>query len=29
VQCLRLQIQTSRDRILRALIDGRVDIPLE
>ena len=27
--CLRRQIQKSRDRILRALMDGRVDIPLE
>lgn len=29
VKCLRRQIQSSRDRILRALIDGRVDLPLE
>jgi len=27
--CLRGQIQNSRDRILRALIDDRIDIPLE
>jgi len=27
--CLRRQIQASRDRILRALIDDRVDLPLE
>lgn len=29
VRCLRLQIHQSRERILRALIDDRVDIPLE
>jgi DNA-binding GntR family transcriptional regulator len=29
VDCLRRQIQRSRDRILRALIDDRIDIPLE
>jgi DNA-binding GntR family transcriptional regulator len=29
VACLRQQIHTSRDRILRALIDGRIDIPLD
>jgi DNA-binding GntR family transcriptional regulator len=29
VDCLRLQIRRSRDRILRALIDDRIDIPLE
>jgi DNA-binding GntR family transcriptional regulator len=29
VDCLRQQIRSSRDRILRALIDDRVDIPLE
>lgn len=27
--CLRQQIRASRDRILRALIDDRVDLPLE
>jgi len=29
VDCLRQQIRRSRDRILRALIDDRIDIPLE
>jgi DNA-binding GntR family transcriptional regulator len=29
VDCLRQQIQSSRDRILRALIDDRIDLPLE
>jgi DNA-binding GntR family transcriptional regulator len=29
VSCLRRQIRSSRDRILRALIDDRIDIPLE
>ena len=29
VSCLRGQIRASRDRILRALIDNRLDIPLE
>ncbi len=29
VECLRQQIRSSRDRILRALIDDRIDIPLE
>ena len=29
VVCLRQQIQASRDRILRALIDDRFDLPLE
>lgn len=27
--CLRQQIRSSRDRILRALIDDRIDLPLE
>ncbi len=27
--CLERQIQTSRDRILRALIEDRIDLPLE
>lgn len=27
--CLRRQIRASRDRILRALIDGRIDLPLK
>lgn len=27
--CLRLQIRNSRDRIMRALIDDRIDLPLE
>lgn len=29
IRCLRRQILTSRDRILRAVIEDRVDIPLE
>lgn len=29
VACVREQIQSSRDRILRALIDDRIDLPLE
>jgi DNA-binding GntR family transcriptional regulator len=29
VQCLRRQITSSRDRILRALIEDRVDLPIE
>lgn len=29
VSCLRRQIRSSRDRILRALIDDRIDIPVE
>lgn len=29
VSCLRRQIRSSRDRILRALIEDRIDIPLE
>ncbi len=29
IVCVRQQIQTSRDRILRALINDRIDLPLE
>jgi len=29
VECLRGQIRSSRDRIMRALIDQRFDLPLE
>ena len=29
VACLKRQILSSRDRILRALIEDRLDIPLE
>ena len=29
LRCLRKQIQASRDRILKALIDDRFDLPLE
>jgi DNA-binding GntR family transcriptional regulator len=29
VACVRRQIQSSRDRILRAVIDDRIDLPLE
>ena len=29
VTCVRRQIQSSRDRILRAAIDDRIDLPLE
>jgi DNA-binding GntR family transcriptional regulator len=28
-ECLRQQIRASRDRIVRALIDDSIDIPLE
>jgi DNA-binding GntR family transcriptional regulator len=29
VDCTKRQIQTSRDRIIRALIEGNIDLPLE
>ena len=29
IVCLSRQIQSSRDRILRALIDDRIDLPIE
>jgi len=29
IECMKLQIQASRDRILRALVEERVELPLE